>query len=191
MSAQVYLGSYYGQEVAIKQFYGASADRDTFTSEFREQFQHESRLMSRLHHPNVVRFYGAHLGEEGKNKALLVTEFCSKGSLHDLIQQKAEEVQRSKFFELASDIAKGMQFIHAKGLIHRDLKPDNVLVNAYNEVKLCDFGLSKLVKGDASTAAMITMTAGKCAAPAPLLLGYVLSIRLVLCPTRGMTHKPI
>jgi tRNA A-37 threonylcarbamoyl transferase component Bud32 len=158
MSAQVYLGAYYGQEVAVKQFYGSSQNKETFTEEFIEQFQNESRLMSRLHHPNVVRFYGSHLGDVG-SKALMVTEFCSKGSLNDLIQQRAPEVQRVEFYHLASDIAKGMQFIHAKGLIHRDLKPDNVLMNNHSEVKLCDFGLSKLVKGD-NTAAMITMTAG-------------------------------
>ena len=158
-SAQVYLGSYYGQQVAIKHYFASGQDRQSYTEEFKEQFKNEARTMSRLHHPNVVRFYGANLGEADEGKAILVIEYCQKGSLTDLIELKAKEVERGQFLRLAADIARGMQFIHAKGLIHRDLKPDNVLMNMHDEVKLCDFGLSKLVKGD-NTAAMMTMTAG-------------------------------
>ena len=52
-----------------------------------------------------------------------------------------------------------LNHMHAKDIIHRDIKPANVLIDSNCQIKLCDFGLSKLVKGD-NTAAMMTMTAG-------------------------------
>ena len=65
------------------------------------------------------------------------------------------QVGRSRFYSLVHGIAKGMEFVHARGCVHRDLKPDNVLLSAQDVVKLCDFGLSR----NATTEATM-MTAG-------------------------------
>eukprot|EP00935_MAST-01C_sp_MAST-1C-sp1_P000773 g773.t1 len=156
-SAQVYRGAYFGQTVAIKRLYAGQALETQ--DKFVEFFGNEARLLATLHHPHVVRFFGAAY-EPQEKRGLLVTELCAKGSLSAHLAMRSPrspEVSRDRFFDLSLGISRALQFFHARQFVHRDLKPDNVLLDEKGVAKLCDFGLSRVI--DSSTQAN-TMTAG-------------------------------
>jgi tRNA A-37 threonylcarbamoyl transferase component Bud32 len=159
-SAQVFSGEYFGNKVAVKRLFCSllegEADEDR-QQKFSEFFRTEASMLAMLHHPNVVRFYGAAYNPRD-HRGYLVTELCEKGSLSSHIRAKTAEVARDRFFTIASGISNGMEFFHTKQCVHRDLKPDNVLMDEAGVVKLCDFGLSRFV--DNTGTQCNTMTAG-------------------------------
>ena len=150
VSAQVFRGTYYGQEVAVKRLFSSLWEQEKFDEFFRT----EAQMLKSLNHPNVVRFFGAAFDTHTEH-GVLVSEYCSKGSLTQLMKINAPEVGREAYLNVMVGVARGMEFFHGRGFIHRDLKPDNVLLDATNVVKLCDFGLATI--GDTNQA---TMTAG-------------------------------
>ena len=97
------------------------------------------------------------------------------GSLRDLIDDESYAISYTTALRVALQISSGMLYLHAKDVIHRDLKPGNVLVsNAENgtqeiQVKLCDFGLSR-VKNSMSTLTAMTAAVGTPAYMAPELV---------------------
>eukprot|EP00935_MAST-01C_sp_MAST-1C-sp1_P000257 g257.t1 len=141
-SAQVFKGSYCGQTVAVKRLFPAK-----WEPELEKFFQGEVRLLIRLHHPNIVRLYGAAYNPEDA-RCYIITEFCSEGSIANLIQAKAGAVARERFYDVALGITHGMAYLHSKPVVHRDLKPENVLLDERLIVKLCDFGVSRMVSRD-------------------------------------------
>lgn len=129
---KVYRGKWDGQIVAIKVFEGRLTERE------EEQFSREVGIMKNLRHPQIVSFYGACVTE---GKACIIMEYMEQGALSQLMinQNLTPEQQKS----LALDIAKGLQYLHKQGVLHRDLKSANILVNAKGTAKLADFGLAK------------------------------------------------
>ena len=117
----------------------------------RERFRREIAFLARLVHRNVVRVLEA--GEE-RGVAFAVLAYLSGGSLRDrLIARRARAAPAPSPDELASwlpGIASALDFIHASGVLHRDLTPANVLFDAAGVASLTDFGLAKAVHGEAS-----------------------------------------
>ena len=102
--------------------------------------------MAPLHHPNLVKLYGG-CWSEGPDKLCLVLEFCPMGSLRTLMDgTKRLGTWADPRFNLALGIARCFKYLH-HGLndpvIHRDLKPDNVLVSGDMQSKVADFGESR------------------------------------------------
>ncbi|KAL4152568.1 hypothetical protein PRNP1_009496 [Phytophthora ramorum] len=131
--------------VAVKRLYSPVTGQEYFQSFFRR----EVSILSRLHHPNVVRFYGVSY----YNRVLyIVTDFCPK-SLSALIENPAAKgpLQESVFMKVINQIVSGMGFLHSRNVVHRDLKPANVLISETEDVNICDFGLSRLIEPDATT----------------------------------------
>ena len=149
-SAQVFLGSYYDHEVAVKRFRMSAWDQSAFDDFMRA----EAKAFAALNHPNIIQFYGAAFDRK-TNHGFIVTEYCSKGSLAQLLTARRPEVQRSNFMPLMRGVASGMAYFHGRGFVHRDIKPGNVLLSENNIVKLCDFGLARTSNQDSTL-----MTAG-------------------------------
>lgn len=114
----------------------------------RKKVLNEVRIFHSLKNRHVIKFYNWY---ETRNHLWIIFEYCAGGDLYQLIDQdkKLPEETIQKF---GRDLAQGLYYLHANSIIYADLKPSNVLMNEYNTLKLCDFGLSKkladLVKQD-------------------------------------------
>ncbi|ESQ35187.1 hypothetical protein EUTSA_v10006624mg [Eutrema salsugineum] len=144
----VYHGKWRGSDVAIKRikkscFAGRSSEQERLTGEFWG----EAEILSKLHHPNVVAFYGVVKDGPGGTLAT-VTEYMVDGSLRHVLLRKDRHLDRRKRLIIAMDAAFGMEYLHAKNIVHFDLKCDNLLVNLKDPsrpiCKVGDFGLSKI-----------------------------------------------
>lgn len=144
----VYHGKWRGTDVAIKRikkscFTGRSSEQERLASEF----WHEADILSKLHHPNVVAFYGVVQDGPGGTLAT-VTEYMVNGSLRHVLVSKDRQLDRRKRLIIAMDAAFGMEYLHSKNIVHFDLKCDNLLVNLKDPsrpiCKVGDFGLSKI-----------------------------------------------
>ncbi|CDJ65274.1 hypothetical protein ENH_00003040, partial [Eimeria necatrix] len=100
----------------------------------------EVSVLSLLRHPNVLLL----LGVVGPPVYGLVTEFAGGGSLFELLQRSGP-LPLQQAVRLAREVALGMNYLHASGVLHCDLKSPNILLTAAGEVRLCDFGLATVL----------------------------------------------
>jgi serine/threonine protein kinase/tetratricopeptide (TPR) repeat protein len=132
----VYLASDPGQgrKVAIK-FLSSSAQ----DASLAKRFQREASQLSELRHPNIVGFYDAGYFQK---QNYIVMEYVSGGSLRGLLQKQDGPLTVQQSLELFAAVADGLEYIHKAGLVHRDLKPDNILLTEERLPKIGDFGLA-------------------------------------------------
>jgi serine/threonine protein kinase len=110
------------------------ADQET-----KARFLAEARLTGSLTHENVIAFYDY---GEVEGRPFLVMEYLEGESLRDQIREGRTGDLRSKL-AVARQIAGALAYVHSKGIIHRDVKPDNIRVDIAGHVKLVDFGIAK------------------------------------------------
>lgn len=133
------------REVALKVLARHLADDEKFVS----RFQREARMMAKLDHGNIIRCYS--VGQES-DLWYLAMEFVDGCSLQDLIDKNGKfSVGDALYVTLR--VADALQYAHELNLVHRDIKPDNVLVTKKGVVKLADLGLAKPVNDDLSMTA--------------------------------------
>ncbi|XP_076941828.1 serine/threonine-protein kinase 52-like [Bidens hawaiensis] len=123
-------------------------DESTFTyqeysADSMVLFKQEVSLMKRLRHPNILLFMGAVTSTQ---HLCIVTEFLTRGSLFQILQQKSTRLDWRRRVQMAIDIARGMNYLHQYNppIVHRDLKSSNLLVDKNWTVKVGDFGLSRI-----------------------------------------------
>jgi serine/threonine protein kinase len=117
--------------------------RLTDDEEFVARFKREVTASSSLQHPNIVA--GISSGSLD-GRPYLTMEFVDGQSLGKLIDAESHLPER-KALLITREVARGLEFAHGKGVVHRDVKPDNVLVGE-NVIKLTDFGLAKILRDD-------------------------------------------
>ncbi|CAA2962981.1 serine threonine- kinase EDR1 [Olea europaea subsp. europaea] len=135
---EVYHADWNGIEVAVKKF----LDQD-FSGAALDEFKREVLIMRNLRHPNVVLFMGAVTRPPNLS---IVTEFLPRGSLYRIIHRPHCQIDEKRRIKMALDVAKGMNCLHTSKptIVHRDLKSPNLLVDKNWNVKVGDFGLSRL-----------------------------------------------
>ena len=125
-----------GRPVAIKVLAEHAAD----DPEIRERFLREARLAARLSHPNLVSVYD--FGDD-RGRSYIVMELVRGEPLDRLIAREAP-VPSARAVELVLQACAGLEHAHAAGLVHRDVKPHNLLVRDDGVVKLADFGIARV-----------------------------------------------
>lgn len=112
---------------------------------FRVRFEREAQIIANLEHPAIVPVYD--FGEE-EAQPYLVMRYMPGGSLADLLQQGS--LPPTKVAEILMRIAQALDRAHGQGVIHRDLKPGNILFDQYGDPFLADFGIAKLAEATAT-----------------------------------------
>ena len=87
---------------------------------------------------NIVKFNEVH-SDSSKNEVYILSELCSGGTLLDLIEKYNSKLSEAQITHICIDICKGLQHMHSKGIAHRDIKVENILLQN-KSFKLCDFG---------------------------------------------------
>ena len=125
----------FGRKVALKILHRHAAEQPKIL----ERFYREARTLGRLDHPNIVQGYSV---GEAEGEHYFAMEYVSGKSLQQWILNLGRlSVGDSLFITL--ECAKGLKYAHKQGLVHRDVKPDNILITRYGEVKLADLGMVK------------------------------------------------
>lgn len=146
-----------GHLVAIKRFKEGEEDEQTRKTSLREV-----RVLKQLRHDNVVTLLDVF---RRKGKLHLVFEFIEEGTILEVLEQKGGAACGSRgngFFDrglcemdvkkIMYQLLKGLQYCHGQNIVHRDVKPENILVSKEGAVKLCDFGFARSMGNAASDA---------------------------------------
>lgn len=131
-----------GRPVAIK-FLPAELAVD---GEFLARFQREAKILARLHHPGIVTVYDS--GQTTTGNLYFVMEYVEGEDLGKQLQQGG--IRPAQALEWAAQICAALDYAHRKGVVHRDIKPVNVLIALDGQAKLLDFGLARPVAEDGS-----------------------------------------
>jgi serine/threonine protein kinase len=121
--------------VAIKVLAEHLAD----TPGFRDRFLREARLAAQLSHPNIVQVFD--VGEDD-GRPFIVMECVEGATLADEVKERGK-LEPTEVVDLALQICGGLEHAHAAGLVHRDIKPQNLLLRADGTVKIADFGIAR------------------------------------------------
>lgn len=141
-TAQVYLAHdiLLDRPVALKVLY---PELSTNTS-FVERFRREAQAAANLSHPNIVPIFD---WGESDNTYFIVMEYVDGEPLSSIIRTQAP-LDAAQAAAVASDIAKALGFAHRHGVVHRDVKPGNVLITQDGQVKVTDFGIARAIGAD-------------------------------------------
>ena len=119
---------------------------------FMRRFQREAQTLSKLQHPNIVRFYG--LEQDGR-LAFMLLDFVEGETLKHKIFDAGGPMPADQIRGVVRTICGALQFAHGEGLVHCDIKPGNIMIDQNGKVLLSDFGIARM--SDTATATMVGM----------------------------------
>ena len=130
-----------GRVVAIKSF------KKTPIEKFKhrmKKIQYETELMKRFNHKNITKILEVFNDEE---YMLIIMEYINGGNLFSFVKKRRKLSEKMSKF-LFRQIILGIQHIHSKNVVHRDIKLENILIDFNNNVKICDFGIGKVLNSE-------------------------------------------
>jgi predicted Ser/Thr protein kinase len=137
-----------GRDVAIKMLRTDLARDQTFQMRFRREAQNAASL----NHPAIVAVYdtGEEIAPTGETLPFIVMEFVNGRTLKEVLAAEGRLMPR-RALEISADICAALEFSHRHGIIHRDIKPGNVMLTQNGQVKVMDFGIARALAGGATT----------------------------------------
>src|SRR5688572_12161649 len=146
----VYLShdSYYGRDVAIKVYNMDSDQSDERAKISRKMFLSEAHMVGMLQHPNILPIYDA--GEENGH-CYIVTEHVHGARTLNAYCRPDNLLRVDDVVELMFKCAKALNYAHSRGVIHRDVKPSNIMLTTSNDVRIIDFGIALVQDSDISS----------------------------------------
>jgi eukaryotic-like serine/threonine-protein kinase len=153
--AEVYLAhdEVLDRDVALKILRGQYADDE----EFVERFRREAQSAAGLSHPNIVSIYDRGRSEDGAY--YIAMEYVPRGTLKDRISRDGA-LEPGVAAGVALQIADALQAAHESGVIHRDIKPQNVLITKTGDIKVTDFGIARATSSPLTATSAVLGTAG-------------------------------
>jgi eukaryotic-like serine/threonine-protein kinase len=136
------------RDVAIKMLRTDLARDNTF----QMRFSREAQNAAALNHPAIVAVYdtGEEIAPTGEKLPFIVMEFVNGRTLKEVLTEEGR-FQPRRAFEIMADICAALEFSHRHGIIHRDIKPGNVMVTQTGQVKVMDFGIARALASGATT----------------------------------------
>jgi serine/threonine-protein kinase len=125
-----------GRDVAIKRMRAASPSADAL-----DRFLREARIQARLDHPAIVPVHD--LGEDSEGRPYFTMKRLAGTTLHDEIARSEPSLQR--LLRAFVDVCMAVEFAHSRGVVHRDLKPHNIMLGDYGEVYVLDWGIARVI----------------------------------------------
>ncbi|XP_027354325.1 serine/threonine-protein kinase STY46-like isoform X2 [Abrus precatorius] len=134
--SDLYKGTFCNQDVVIKVL-----KNENLNENIQKEFAQEAYILSKIQHKNIVKFVGACTKPPN---FYLVTEYMSGGSMYDFLHKQKNVLALPSLLKVATDISKGMKYLHQHDIIHRDLKAANLLIDKSGVVKVADFGVARV-----------------------------------------------
>ncbi|KHN85388.1 Tyrosine-protein kinase Fps85D [Toxocara canis] len=129
-------------DVAIKVWQNVKDSNRSKPGEALDCMIKEAKFMMRHNHRNIVQFYGAVCD---RPPIMIVMELCPGGNLTTHLRKLRDGITHGERIVYCVDIAKGIRYLHSKNCIHRDLACRNCLISKHGEIKITDFGLSRVL----------------------------------------------
>ncbi len=129
----------------------------TWAPGLAERFAREREILSGLEHPNIARLYDAGVDQMGR--PYMALEYVDGQPLDEYCDSHALSIDAR--LKLLLQVAEAMAFAHSRLVLHRDLKPGNMLVTRDGRVRLLDFGIAKLMEGDTTRETVLTQVSGR------------------------------
>src|SRR5262245_17046080 len=139
--------------VAIKTIRKDLVDPDV-VQQYMARFKNEARAAGRLHHPNIVAVY--EYGED-ETVAYIAMEYVEGAGLREFLNRH-ETFDFGQLVRLMTQLLDALEFAHGRGVVHRDVKPSNLIVGEGGTLKVADFGIARVDTSNLTTAGMVIGT---------------------------------
>lgn len=134
-----------GRLVALKTIRPSAHGDDEDTREFQQRFAREAQAAGNLNHPSIVTVHD--IGQdEPTGVSFIAMEYVEGQNLKEVLSQ-GPPLSFEQAADIIAQVAEGLDFAHAKGIVHRDVKPANIILLDGNRAKITDFGIAKITSG--------------------------------------------
>lgn len=141
-----------GRTVAIKTILTTALSPDELV-QYKQRFYREAQTAGQVNHPGIITIHD--IAEDDKGQPFLVMEFVDGVTLHRMLRpghsgHLPERLPLDQALDLAAQVAEALDFAHRQGVVHRDIKPGNIMITAEGRAKIADFGIAKFTDAEAT-----------------------------------------